>query len=744
MDPTDVLDRAAPDDLLELAVDRAGVPWQVGVLLVLDRPLDPAEVRRALADRVRAVPRLRRRLMGTPPLCGRPVWVDDPAFSVDRHVREVRCDGPLSDAALLDVAVRAVGTRLSLRRSPWEAVVVTGATGDRGAVVVVFHHVLADGIGGLAALGALVDGAPPTRDGDFPRPAPTATRLFVDALTTRARLLWHPVRGLRRIRDAIGELRATDAPRPPRSSLNRPTGPGRALRVVRVDLAAVHAAAHRHGGTVNDVVLTAVGGALGALLRGRGEQVDEVVASVSISARRRARADRLGNAVGILPVGLPTSGPAAARLREVARRTALGRERPRAASAPLLDAVFRLVAALGALRWIVEHQRLVSTFVTNLRGPQVPLTLLGARVREVVPVTTTTGNVPVVFGALSYAGTLTLTVLADPEACPELDAVVAALRGELAALLAAPGSGDTDGSAPPPTGSIGSVGTRARSSGVPRARTRRGPVRLSARYRAEAAALRAADPSSSGEPVTEDDLADLPEPVARWLRRSGVVGRPRTTGFTALIHGRIRSGPTASWMPFTGEQTSRFGPNPTRLFSLTARRGGLPVEVLHEYRDGHARMRARLGGIVPVLDASGGAMTRAETVTVFNDLCVMAPGALLDAAVTWSRPHTRGVRGTYTVGAETVTAELVLDADADGDLVDFVSDDRLRASADGRTFTPQRWSTPLRAHRDVGGRRIPTVGDGVWHAPEPEGTFPYIEFHIDAITEEPAGRRESS
>ena len=184
-------------------------------------------------------------------------------------------------------------------------------------------------------------------------------------------------------------------------------------------------------------------------------------------------------------------------------------------------------------------------------------------------------------------------------------------------------------------------------------------------------------------------------------------------------------------MPFTGEQVNVFGPDPTRLFLMTATRSGLPVRVLHEYRDGQARMRARVCSLVPILDASGPAMTRAETVTVFNDLCVMAPGALLDAPVTWSPVDERRVRGTYRVGAQPVTADLVFDAW--GDLVDFVSDDRLRASANGREFTPLRWSTPLRAHRDLDGLRIPTRGEGRWHAPEPEGTFCYIEFCIDAI-----------
>ena len=343
------IDRARPDDLLELAVDRGSVPWQIGALLVLDRPLDPTAVHHALAERVRAVPRLRRKLVRTPPLCGRPIWADDPEFAVERHVREVRCPDPADDAALHDVAMQAVGTRLPLSRPPWAVVIVTGLAEDRGALVMVFHHVLADGIGGLAVLARLIDGAPPAQDDRFPRQPPTRRVLLTDALTARARAVLHLFRGLRQVRDAVSELRSTRAPRAPRTSLNRPTGPRRALRVVRIDLAAVRTAAHLHGGTVNDVVLTTVGGALGKLLARRGERVDEVVVSVPISSRRETNADRLGNAVGVLPVAVPAQGTPAARLAALARRTAGRRPAPRAASAVLLGAGFRLIAATGAL-----------------------------------------------------------------------------------------------------------------------------------------------------------------------------------------------------------------------------------------------------------------------------------------------------------------------------------------------------------------------------------------------------------
>jgi WS/DGAT/MGAT family acyltransferase len=430
------IDRARPDDLLELAVDRGRVPWQVGALLVLDRAPDPAAVRQALADRVRSIPRLRRKLVRTPPLCGRPVWIDDPDFAIERHVREVTCPDPADDAALHEVAMQAVGTPLSLRHSPWAAVVVTGLHG-RGALVVVFHHVLADGVGGLAVLTRLADGAPPVENGGFPRRPPGVRRLLGDAMAARTRAVAHLPRGLRQVRDAVRELRATRAPRAPRSSLTRPTGTRRALRVVRADLAAVRSVAHAHGGTINDVLLTAVGGALGTLLSRRGESTPQVVVSVPISSRIDTDAARLGNAVGVLPVAVPTTGPPIARLAAVARTTADGRAAPRAASAVLLDAAFRLVALTGALPWILDHQDLVTTFVTNLRGPTRPIAFLGARIDAVVPLTTTTGNVPVVFGALSYAGALTLTVVADPDACAELDALVADLRTEIDELCAA-------------------------------------------------------------------------------------------------------------------------------------------------------------------------------------------------------------------------------------------------------------------------------------------------------------------
>ena len=265
-----------------------------------------------------------------------------------------------------------------------------------------------------------------------------------------------------------------------------------------------------------------------------------------------------------------------------------------------------------------------------------------------------------------------------------------------------------------------------------------GPTSFHAQWRDQAArALADVDPAPAV--VTEADLAGLPEPLAAYVRRSGAVGKPRVVSFYADVHGRIRSGSDNAWMPFTGKQLNTYGPRPQRMFIMDASRSGLPVTVLHLFGDSTATMRVRLLSLVPVVDAAGPEMDRGETVTVFNDLVVLAPGAIPDAPVQWRAVDARHVRGDFTDGDQTVSAELTFNAEHD--LVDFVSEDRLRASTDGKTFTPQRWSTPLSEHREADGRRVMAVGEGRWHAPPPEGQFAYIEFHLDAVTYNVRSRR---
>jgi hypothetical protein len=140
----------------------------------------------------------------------------------------------------------------------------------------------------------------------------------------------------------------------------------------------------------------------------------------------------------------------------------------------------------------------------------------------------------------------------------------------------------------------------------------------------------------------------------------------------------------------------------------------------------------KLLSLVTIVNAAGPDMNRAETVTMFNDLVVMAPGAIPFAAVEWAYVDDDTVRGTFTKGGDSVAADLTFN-DA-FELTNFVSDDRLRASPDGKSFTRQRWNTPMTEYRQVGARKLAVAGDAQWYGPDPEGHFTYLEFKVDDIT----------
>jgi WS/DGAT/MGAT family acyltransferase len=434
---SEAIDRASPEDLVSLATDVGSAPMQVGAVLVLGggTELDADLLRAAVAERVRSVPRLRQRLVPTPPGCGRPIWVDAAGFDVGDHVSSVECAAPGDEDSLLKIAAEVVGTRLPADRPLWRMTAVRGLDGDRTALIVAFHHVLADGIGGLAVLANLVDGSPVPTGVPFPQAAPPSRVLAREALHARLAAIPRLPASLRRVRDAVVQLRPTATTHAVACSLNRPTGSRRRFLVVRARLDDVRRVAHAHGATVNDVVLAAAAAALRALLSTRGEDVDRFVMSVPVSARLHATATDLGNQVGVIPIEVPATGDATARLAAIAERTRAAKQSSRAASTALLGPVFRLLARLGIFQWFIDRQRLVHTFVTNLRGPDVRLSFLDRPIVDVIPVAVVTGNVTVSLAVLSYAGGLDITLIADPDACPDLDVLRDALQGELDGLL---------------------------------------------------------------------------------------------------------------------------------------------------------------------------------------------------------------------------------------------------------------------------------------------------------------------
>lgn len=253
-----------------------------------------------------------------------------------------------------------------------------------------------------------------------------------------------------------------------------------------------------------------------------------------------------------------------------------------------------------------------------------------------------------------------------------------------------------------------------------------GPWSLRARY--DAAVNGGLVRLSPVPPVTEADLGHLPAPVAGYLRASGVVGQPRVVNMRASMHGRIRSGPNEAWMPFAAEQHN-FYDQPSRFFYMNASRMFIPIQGLHRFVDSEATMLVKLAALLPVARSEGPEMTQAETVTLFNDMCVMAPSTLIDPAIQWTPSGERSARGRFTVANHSIEAELFFNES--NELVDFRSDDRRQSSANGATLRQIRWTTPMRAYRRFGAFRLGSEGEARWH--EASGNYAYIEMTIDDV-----------
>ena len=435
---TPVIERASAADRAFLAMDTGVVPEQFGVVLLLDdaEGLDLARVRSLVAGRVPTVPRLRQRLVAAPLGCGGPIWVDDATFDVAHHVREVPCRQPGGRPELLDLALAVVEEPLPRARPLWSLVLVTGLEGRQRALVLVLHHVLADGVGGLAVLAGLADPGWPAAVVPFPRPRPDRGALARDALARRVAGLRGVRRSWRLLRSSMTAGGGVHPPRVTPTSLNARTGPERAVAAAQVPLQPLREAAHRHGATTNDAVLVVLAGALHGVLRSRDERLDSVVVTVPVSGRGADSAAGLGNLVSPLLVEVPTTGDVAERLALVAARVRADKQ---AATGPppiaVLGWLFRPLARLGLYRWYMNHQHRFHVLASHVRGPRQPVTFGGFTVSSAVPIGVGDGgNATVYFEILSYAGTLTITAIVDPRHWPDLDSLMAALRSELDCL----------------------------------------------------------------------------------------------------------------------------------------------------------------------------------------------------------------------------------------------------------------------------------------------------------------------
>ena len=235
-----------------------------------------------------------------------------------------------------------------------------------------------------------------------------------------------------------------------------------------------------------------------------------------------------------------------------------------------------------------------------------------------------------------------------------------------------------------------------------------------------------ARPVRNASVVTDADLVPLPPLMQTYLRRSGAVGRPHVRNMRVIFTAKMRSSSTSAWMQASATQYEFFDA-PARLFYMNASRAGIPFDIYHRYVDSAATFQVRIASLIPMVNLFGPVVTKAETVTLMNDIVVMSPAAVLDLPFSWVQTGDHTVRATFTNAGNTVAA--VLSFDAAGDLVGFLSNDRTQADAKGIRNFP--WSTPISDYREVDGIRVGTLGDANWI--EPSGEWTYGKFEIRSI-----------
>lgn len=258
------------------------------------------------------------------------------------------------------------------------------------------------------------------------------------------------------------------------------------------------------------------------------------------------------------------------------------------------------------------------------------------------------------------------------------------------------------------------------------------PWSYRAQYERDAAAALVAAPAQTA-PVTEADVAHLPPIVQRYMRFAGVIGQPGVANYRLHFHGALRNGPNDAWMPIEADQQSVVAPA-ERMFLVDATMFGLPTTAYHRYRGPEATFAVRVASLVQVVDARGPEMDRSETVTLFNDMVLLAPATLIDPAIGWEEIDPLTVRATFTNQGHTISA--VLTFAENGALTSFISDDRSR-TIDGKTYERVRWSTPVSGWRTVNGHTMPDA-EARWLLPS--GEFTYGRFEVVDVAYNVAGR----
>ncbi|MGQ0826675.1 MAG: WS/DGAT/MGAT family O-acyltransferase [Actinomycetota bacterium] len=458
-------DRLSPLDATFLHIEDGVTHMHIASVLELDGPAPRYEEMVAMiAGKLAQLPRYRQVVKFVPFQLGRPVWVDDPHFNIEYHVRHTALPAPGGEDELRRLVGRVMSQQLDRTKPLWEVWAVDGLGGGRWALLSKVHHCMVDGVSGTELLTVMLDlspePSPPIPDTWEPQPAPTSSALAREAITTLARSPYEQIRAVRAAtrmpRLAVSQLREigrgvaamAGLVRPtPVSSLNGPLGPHRHYAWASVSVDDVKRVRKGLGGTFNDVVLTVITNGFRELLDERGESTDRVVRTlVPVSVRAR---DDSGRAIGDgtfenkvsamfaeLPVGI---GDPTERLHAVSAQLDGLKRSNQAIAGEALTSLSGfappMLLALGTRIATKVSQRNVNTVTTNVPGPQLPLYVLGRRVQRAFPYVPLGGQMRVGVAIFSYDGQVNFGVTGDFDAAPDIQVLARGIERGMADLL---------------------------------------------------------------------------------------------------------------------------------------------------------------------------------------------------------------------------------------------------------------------------------------------------------------------
>ncbi len=482
-------DRLTGLDSSFLHLEKDGAHMHVASTTLFEGPPpDYVEFRDHIGSRLDRVPRFRQRLRFVPFGQGRPIWVDDPHLNLNYHVRHTSLPAPGSEDQLKKLASRIFAQQLDRSKPLWELWLVEGLEGGRFAIVGKTHHCLVDGVSGVDITTVLFDvekdQVSPSSPAEpwVPEPEPTDSQVLAEALVERAispgeivrsarRVLRAPRRVLHNVTEALAAagsfawagIHAPDTP------FNAEIGPHRRFAWVHAPLAGFKQVKDELGGTVNDVVLAAVTGALRRHMRVRGHPTDgvEIKAMVPVSVRTAEQKGALGNQVSAMMAPLPVwCGDPVRRLRLITQAMGDLKDSKQAMGASLMTrmADFAPPTITGQAARLQARQRFFNLVVTNVPGPQFPLYLMGRRMERIFPMVPLAKNQAVCVGIFSYDGQVNFGLIGDYDSMSELDDLAEDLEASIEELFEAAGGGGLLRRFVPGTGDRDEVAARQNGS----------------------------------------------------------------------------------------------------------------------------------------------------------------------------------------------------------------------------------------------------------------------------------------